>query len=885
MTSPISLQKVLKSRHIQAEFRVRGNRTDPSTHLLFGEDVAFCIDNAYLVETFHELAKGVFFITNYRIIFAGYYMKVRYKDIYKAGKTSMVSKAVKVITKSNTSFKPIDVVSMTTKLQSTNDGNSNIRDSLTMELKKQILTIEDVISIPLTSIDDLANVPLVHLIREKLSLESGVKIISRICHDIVICIPYDNIYSVDYLIKQLYIRMRSVPTGMTAIFAFRHFKKICTSKSGEKYIPVKDEFNSNIYSFEAETARIDITDDNNWDVINNNGSESYPIFAQNIIIPRTFHTSLLPELAKRYRGGRFPIVCWKEKDTNCFLLRSAYMIESRSNSIDKSAHLEDYYYHICNCLGKSTDIKLYIFSPRSSNQSVTNFLLARSRKDSDVNKQPSFVHVKSKAFQFSPAIIKRSLRLFLNLLSHEKDDKYLVQLDECRWLQMISMIIQKAVEMALIIAKCSASVIASFEDGQDFTAQVTSLTQLLLDPYYRTMDGFQVLIQKEWSEIGHPFCKRNLPFLRRDKEAEGPVFIQWLDCVYQIVTQFPYLFEFTPNFLHDIAYHVYSCRFGTFLSNDVFDEEKYNIYMRTVSFWDWMRDIGCYKPYRNRFYIKESYHRLILPLYSVPFLKIWKECYCNMNEIGSVNSNLGKLYQQYQTLITEYKELCNTLDIKFDKKLYIDAHLNNNERCLAELFQIKPIRKVMLKKNERNINLEYEEEDNPQSWKTAPNIDLHYSNESLTDSNGTPDNSLRRQTINFVYILQRKGLSFQWEHKVVVEKLRCSGYLTKLGKIRKNWKKRWFILDYAQQSLSYYSDISAQSSLKGCIDIHSMKSVCKEEEDHYKGIYIISLTTYDRTYRLKASNEIEMVIWITILECVIYNNNSASISAENFQNE
>ncbi|EDV19245.1 uncharacterized protein TRIADDRAFT_62282 [Trichoplax adhaerens] len=486
------------------------------------------------------------------------YTELAYKDIYKAGKTSMVSKAVKVITKSNTSFN----------------------------------AIEDVISIPLTSIDDLANVPLVHLIREKLSLESGVKLISRICHDIVICIPYDNIYSVDYLIKQLYIRMRSVPTGMTAIFAFRHFKKICTSKSGEKYIPVKDEFNSNIYSFEAETARIDITDDNNWDVINNNGSESYPIFAHNIIIPRTFHTSLLPELAKRYRGGRFPIVCWKEKDTNCFLLRSAYMIESR-------------------------------------------------------------------------------------------DDKYLVQLDECRWLQMISKIIQKAVEMALIIAKCSASVIASFEDGQDFTAQVTSLTQLLLDPYYRTMDGFQVLIQKEWSEIGHPFCKRNLPFLRRDKEAEGPVFIQWLDCVYQIVTQFPYLFEFTPNFLHDIAYHVYSCRFGTFLSNDVFDDEK--------------------------------------------------------------------------TLITEYKELCNTLDIKFDKKLYIDAHLNNNERCLAELFQIKPIRKVMLKKNERNINLEYEEEDNPQSWKTAPNIDLHYSNESLTDSNGTPDNSLRRQTINFVYILQRKG--------------------------------------------------------------------------------------------------------------------------------
>ena len=53
-----------------------------------------------------------------------------------------------------------------------------------------------------------------------------------------------------------------------------------------------------------------------------------------------------------------------------------------------------------------------------------------------------------------------------------------------------------------------ASVLIHCSDGWDRTAQICLLTELILDPYYRTLQGFCLLIEKEFCTFGYKFQDR-----------------------------------------------------------------------------------------------------------------------------------------------------------------------------------------------------------------------------------------------------------------------------------------------------------------------------------------------------------------------------------------
>ena len=57
----------------------------------------------------------------------------------------------------------------------------------------------------------------------------------------------------------------------------------------------------------------------------------------------------------------------------------------------------------------------------------------------------------------------------------------------------------------------SASVLVHCSDGWDRTSQLCSVSQILLDPHFRTIRGLSCLLEKEWASFGHKFRERFVP--------------------------------------------------------------------------------------------------------------------------------------------------------------------------------------------------------------------------------------------------------------------------------------------------------------------------------------------------------------------------------------
>ena len=70
---------------------------------------------------------------------------------------------------------------------------------------------------------------------------------------------------------------------------------------------------------------------------------------------------------------------------------------------------------------------------------------------------------------------------------------------------MIMMILRSCNEIVKTIIEKNRNCLVHCSDGWDRTAQLAAIPQIMLDPYYRTMEGFLVLIDKDWLNFGHKF--------------------------------------------------------------------------------------------------------------------------------------------------------------------------------------------------------------------------------------------------------------------------------------------------------------------------------------------------------------------------------------------
>eukprot|EP00727_Mastigamoeba_balamuthi_P007541 m51a1_g3407 putative myotubularin isoform x1 (1148) ;mRNA; f:559739-564043 len=159
------------------------------------------------------------------------------------------------------------------------------------------------------------------------------------------------------------------------------------------------------------------------------------------------------------------------------------------------------------------------------------------------------------------------------------------RIEATKWLYHIQLILSGAAEIAQSV-ELGHTTVVHCSDGWDRTSQLTSLALLILDPYYRTLEGFAVMIEKEWASYGHMFARRNKHVPSREKQPDqSPVFLQFVDCVWQLMSHLPNAFEFNERLLLDMVTELHACRFGTFLFNSECEKLFHDARTKTVPFW------------------------------------------------------------------------------------------------------------------------------------------------------------------------------------------------------------------------------------------------------------------------------------------------------------
>uniref|UniRef100_A0A673YUU1 phosphatidylinositol-3,5-bisphosphate 3-phosphatase n=1 Tax=Salmo trutta TaxID=8032 RepID=A0A673YUU1_SALTR len=219
---------------------------------------------------------------------------------------------------------------------------------------------------------------------------------------------------------------------------------------------------------------------------------------------------------------------------------------------------------------------------------------------------------------------------------------WLSALESTHWLQHLSIMMKAATLVCSAVEREGRPALVHCSDGWDRTPQIVALAKILLDPFYRTLEGFQVLVETEWLDYGHKFGDRCGHQESADDVSEQcPVFLQWLDCVHQLLKQFPCFFEFNEAFLVKLVQHTYSCLYGTFLCNNRWEREARNIYKRTCSIWSLLRTGN--KNFQNFLYI--PCHDMVLqPVCHTRALQLWTAVYLPTSSPCTAAEDAMELY-------------------------------------------------------------------------------------------------------------------------------------------------------------------------------------------------------------------------------------------------
>ncbi|KAF9436646.1 hypothetical protein BGZ76_003372 [Entomortierella beljakovae] len=402
--------------------------------------------------------------------------------------------------------------------------------------------------------------------------------------------------------------------------------------------PFKTNDGWKIYDPLVEYERMGVISKNEqWRISDLNQTFTFsPTYPQVLVVPSKISDAVLTYAAKHRSKARIPALSYLHWNNMASITRSSQpMVGLKQNrSIQDEKLIEAIF--LTNVPQTSGGLPVYgstatnlIIDARPTANAVANTAVGAGTENMENYRNCKKVYSGIDNIH----VMRDSLNKLVEALQ-EIDTKGTVSktaLQKSGWLKHIGAVMEGALMIVKNIHISSSHVLVHCSDGWDRTAQLTSIAQVCLDPYYRTLRGFQVLIEKEWCSFGFKFMDRcghlssdrnfvalsatnaaantfanvqNKFYNNKHVRETSPVFQQFLDCVFQIMHQNPTRFEFNEYFLTQLLYHVYSCQFGNFLFNCERERRQYMAASKTSSIWDFINSDK--EQYLNKSYLQSA---------------------------------------------------------------------------------------------------------------------------------------------------------------------------------------------------------------------------------------------------------------------------------------